>query len=438
MRYELSTETDKTVPLAVLGEAVAENGYGARVLEAIVESLDEQLVEEYCGKKHARGNGDNRYRRAGTTTRSAVTIVGDHEFTLHYVEDTTAGVDEQSYFRPIEDVIEFDGQRIYQEDISAQAVELATTSSYRDAVADGDGFLSMPSKATINRRVAEYGTKLTEFLHERLTETEAETVIPDRTQCPSQDDNGDHHSVSVTLAERDANEKTLLDVSVNDTWKDIVTGLDETDVIAEQAAIVSDAGEKLVEAFVDDERIHQLDLLHLSRTTKYYLWKDDQFPLEERTEYVEKVKDIAFHLKNSVAKHNPQREYWAICYRIERTREQLEQIAAELADNDCHNTAGYLRRWTSSVVTFAQQALDEVEVPWTSNLVERAMGTVADRCKQQWMRWTEQGLESILTLILVNDANPDLYETFIDKMVGRSTKTTINCEVSSGTTRGRL
>jgi hypothetical protein len=60
------------------------------------------------------------------------------------------------------------------------------------------------------------------------------------------------------------------------------------------------------------------------------------------------------------------------------------------------------------VVTFAQQALDEVEVPWTSNLVERAMGAVADRCKQQWMRWTEHGLESMLTLVLVNYANPAL------------------------------
>ena len=145
MRIDLDAETDKTLPLAVLGEIVAENGHGSRVLEALVESLDERLVEAYCGEKHARGNADKRFQRAGTTTRSAVTTAGTHEFTLHYVKDTT---DDPSYFRPIEDVIAFDGQRIYQEDISAQAVDLATTSSYRDAVADGDGFLSMPSKAT--------------------------------------------------------------------------------------------------------------------------------------------------------------------------------------------------------------------------------------------------------------------------------------------------
>lgn len=44
------------------------------------------------------------------------------------------------------------------------------------------------------------------------------------------------------------------------------------------------------------------------------------------------------------------------------------------------------------------------------------MGPVGDRCKQPWMRWTEYGLEFLLELLLVNFANPDLYERFIDEM----------------------
>ncbi|MFQ3293773.1 MAG: heme exporter protein C, partial [Natrialbaceae archaeon] len=36
----------------------------------------------------------------GTDTRKAVTTAGEHEFTLHYVEDTAADNDESSYFRP--------------------------------------------------------------------------------------------------------------------------------------------------------------------------------------------------------------------------------------------------------------------------------------------------------------------------------------------------
>jgi len=39
----------------------------------------------------------------------------------HYVEDTAASPDESSYFRPVEDVLDFDGQNRYQQDIAAKA-----------------------------------------------------------------------------------------------------------------------------------------------------------------------------------------------------------------------------------------------------------------------------------------------------------------------------
>lgn len=52
VRIDLSTNMNKTLPLGVLGEIVAEKGLGARMLEAIVESLDERPVEAYCGEKH--------------------------------------------------------------------------------------------------------------------------------------------------------------------------------------------------------------------------------------------------------------------------------------------------------------------------------------------------------------------------------------------------
>ena len=67
---------------------------------------------------------------------------------------------------------------------------------------------------------------------------------------PAKRKTGDHHTVSVTLAERDAEGTLLLDVSVNDTWEETATALDKIDAIADQAAVVSDAEENLVEAFV--------------------------------------------------------------------------------------------------------------------------------------------------------------------------------------------
>ncbi|ELY95306.1 transposase (ISH6) [Natrialba chahannaoensis JCM 10990] len=118
VRFAVSIAQDKTLPLATLAESLTEMQLEATILEETVRSLDERLVEAYCGEKHARGNGDRRFQRAGTSTRTAVTTAGEHEFTLHHVKDTAASGDGPTYFRPLEDLIGFDGQRIYQEDIS--------------------------------------------------------------------------------------------------------------------------------------------------------------------------------------------------------------------------------------------------------------------------------------------------------------------------------
>jgi len=438
-QFEFDVDIDKTVPVAALGEFLTEQEIPARLLEAIVESLDEQLVEAYCGEKHAHGNGDARYQRAATSTRTAVTTAGDHEFSLHYVEDTAADQDESSHFRPVEDVIDFDGQKQYQQDVSARAVDLATSLSYRDAADHGDGFVSMPSPTTINRRVQEYGATLKEYLPDCVSGTDADAVIADGTKCHSQDEDRSYHSVEATLGEDTDNEsRSLLDLSVNADWDDIAADLDEIGAIGDDATLVSDSERGLTTAFTDDQRDHQLDLVHVGRTLDYNLWDDGVFSLERRTEIVSEVIDELFHLKNSVEKHRPNEEWSAIRERIARTTERLERTAWQLEQFSSTKAAGYLRRWLPSMMTFAEHALDGFEVPWTSNPVERLMGEVSKRCKNQWMRWTADGLEALLQLRLVKYADLDHYRAFLDDLLQRSTKTAMSCDLSIESTRGEL
>jgi hypothetical protein len=66
------------------------------------------------------------------------------------------------------------------------------------------------------------------------------------------------------------------------------------------------------------------------------------------------------------------------------------------------------------------------------------MGEVAKRCKNQWMRWTAEGLEALLQLRLVKYANPEHYRAFFDELLNRSTKTAISCDLSIEATRGKL
>ena len=438
-QFTINIDDHKTVPLAILAEFLTEQNIESVLLEQLVESLDASRVEALCGEKHAHGNGDQRFQRAGTDTRTAVTTAGDHEFTLHYVEDTAADHDESSYFRPVEDVLDFDGENRYQQDIAAKSVDLATSLSYRDAAEHGDGFVSMPSPTTINRRAREYGSKLKQFLPDCVAETNATAVVADGTNCHSQDGERSYHSVQATLGDDTTTEsRSLLDLSVNADWDETADELDEINAVTDDATVVSDADKGIVTAFTDERRDHQLDLVHVGRTLDYNLWDDGVFSLDRRKEIVSEVIDEVFHLKNSVAKHRPDEEFAAIRERIARTTERLEKTAWQLDQYGSEKAARYLQRWMPSIVTFAEHAIEGFEVPWTSNPVERLMGEVSKRCKNQWMRWTAEGLEALLQLRLVKYADPDHYREFFDELLNRSTKTTMSCDLSIESTRGKV
>jgi len=438
VRFELSIDDDKTLPLATLAEAVTDQNLEAVLLESLVESLDAASVEALCGEKHAHGNGDQRFQRAGTDTRTAVTTAGEHEFSPL----------RRRYSRFPRRIQLLPARRRRSrlrraEPLSAghrrQSVDLATSLSYRDAANHGDSFVSMPSPTTINRRAKKYGHKLKQFLPDCVAGTDADAVIPDGTKCHSQDDDRSSHSVQATLGEDTAEEsRSLLDLSVNADWDETAAELDDIGAVTDDATVVSDADSGIVTAFTDENRDHQLDLVHVGRTLGYTLWDDGVFSLDRRKEIVSEVIDEVFHLKNSVAKHRPAEEFAAIRSRIARTRERLEKTAWQLEQFGSAKAAGYLRRWLPSIVTFAEHAVEGFEVPWTSNPVERLMGEVSKRCKNQWMRWTAEGLEAILQLRLVKYADPEYYQAFLDELLQRSTKTAINCDLSIESTSGKV
>jgi len=90
-RFTVSIDEDKTIPVATPAEFVTEQNVESVLLESMVERLDASCVEALCGVKHVYGNDDQRFQRAGTDPRTVVTTAGEHEFSLHYIEDTAAG-----------------------------------------------------------------------------------------------------------------------------------------------------------------------------------------------------------------------------------------------------------------------------------------------------------------------------------------------------------
>ena len=434
----LTIDSTDQYPLAAISEFLVKQNITSLLVESLVECLNDLLVENLCGEKHAHGNGNERFQRSATCTRSAETTAGEHTFSLDYVEDTAANDDEQSHFRPIEKLIQFDGKKHYQEDISTKAADHATTLSYRGAASAGDGS-EMPSPDTIQRRVKEHGKKLSSFVSDHISGTETDTVIPDGTKCHSQDDDRSQHEVQITLTEDDDGEsRSVLDISVNADWNDIAADLDEQNAITDDAAVVSDGERCLVTGFTEETRDHQRDLVHVPRSLRHRLSVDGVLDLETRKEIISEVSGELYHLKNSVEKHRPAEEYSAIRDRIARTRERIEKTTWQLEQLGSEKAAAYLRRGLPSMLTFAKKALDGVEVRWASNPVERAMGEVAKRCKRDWMQWSQVGLDVVFQLRLIKYQNLDLYSQFLDEILCRSTHEQIHCAVSVKATGGKV
>ncbi len=208
--------------------------------------------------------------------------------------------------------------------------------------------------------------------------------------------------------------------------------------VTDDAAVVSDGEPCLVNAFTEETRTHQRDLVHVPRSLRYWLSVDGVLSLETRKGIVSELRDELLHLKNSVEKHRPEEEYSAIRERIPRTRERIENTTWQLEQFCSEKAAAYLRQGLPSMVTFAEKALDGVEVRWTSNPVERAMEEVAKRCKRNWMQWSQEGLGAVLQLRLVDYQDPEIYRQFFDELLCRSSHQQICCNASVEATGGEL
>ena len=217
LKTKICIPEDKKVTVGNIVSAVKSLQMEKRTVEEIIKAIDQDETEGICGKPNTRGNGKKQYQRAGTKNRHPVTSVGRLNLKLHRVKDTHKA--EDMTFKPVERRIEFDGRKIYQEDISMISSELATKMTYRDAVREGMLFTTdMPSASTINRRIIAYGKKMKEFNKKRIKDASVNTAFADGTKCHSQEEEISKNGINVTLGLDEKGRKVLLDASVNKGW----------------------------------------------------------------------------------------------------------------------------------------------------------------------------------------------------------------------------
>jgi hypothetical protein len=76
VRFTVSIGESKTIPLAILTELIIDQTVGS--------ILPESMVEAHCGQKSAHDNGNERFQRAVTDIRTAVTTAGKRELRCHF------------------------------------------------------------------------------------------------------------------------------------------------------------------------------------------------------------------------------------------------------------------------------------------------------------------------------------------------------------------
>jgi len=177
----------------------------------------------------------------------------------------------------------------------------------------------------------------------------------------------------------------------------------------ENSILVGDA-ERSMHLNLEYER-RQLDLVHAVKDSLYKLWAEGMNKQEREAVSVE-MKQLLYTLVNSVKKHLEDGDEEALKRRIESTVKGLITLAEDLKMKGYPRTAAFIKSNAKFMVTFAKLALKNIQIPYTSNVIERLMGEISKRCKHKWMHWSTEGLENILQIILVRYTNPEFYKQF--------------------------
>lgn len=408
-QLEWSVDWTRPITLAALTQRIFEEGLGRADLVALLEDRDRELVDELCGPWY-RPRADGRFRRAGRKRRLLGTRFGKVSVRVRRVRDIVTG----EIVRPLWKDVLLDEGRVYQPDVIALAEQFTERMSYRDAREElGKVVVGVPSPRTVNRRVIEDGNLLNEAIRRR--EMTAGAVIPDGTKLHAK--GGRLHDVNITLATRPGEPPRLRCLTVGAPWEAHRETLARTSFEGPEGTpipptVVSDQERGLAEAMTPPGGRWQPDHVHIVRNTGFSLWQDGLQGGPEKAAIVGTVSGLLAHLRSSVAFHLPRGESEAVAHRVQQTTKEFRRLGTRLWNDGYWRTAAMLHRVSDQVTTFASLALQGITVPWTSNVVERLMGTVSKRAKHKWMSWTTRGSQGLLTLLVVRAVEPRAHAQF--------------------------
>ena len=349
----------------------------------MIEERQERIILDLCGPKYSRSR---IYRRGSSYAKTLVTGIGTIRFKVKRVISRI----DNSVSAPILEALDVK-RRKYSKDVRIKLAEFASKMTYRDASLEYETATGVYiPKRTILSFVQEIAPPL---LEADETNSQPGIVMGDTTKVRALS-NGEMNEVHVLLSDGGQ----LLHLGVNSEWP-----------ISEAGILVSDNEPGLTSA-VNAER-RQLCILHALKYLLFTLWGEGMSK-DDRLEVEKAAKQTLFTLVNSTKKHLKDGDNERLKARIDTTLKELHSIADELEDRGYTKASTFIMKNARFMVTFAELALEDVEIPYTTNKIERLMGEVSKRCKHKWMHWSTNGLRNILAIILVMYTDKRLYQRF--------------------------
>ena len=378
----VSLREDTQIPHIDLAELAEQARTSSRrELVNLIEQRQKNLVEGLCGPSYSRGHP---YRRGGSYTKTLTTFLGEIRFKAKKIIKRIDG----KTSTPILEALDIK-RRKYSRGVRMRLAEFTSKMSYGDASLEYETATGVHvPKRTIHGFVGEIAPRL---LEASKMAAEAEIVIGDSTKVWAQ-------------ASREMNDVRVL---ISGGGRMLALGVNEEWPRAEADVLVSDGEPGLVNAV--EARSRQLCVIHALKHLLFTLWREGM-SLEDRHEAREAVRNVIFPLVYSAGRHSEDGE--RLRGRIDETLRELREVARGLRVRGYPKAAGFLERNARFMVTFAELALEGVEIPYTTNRIERLMGEVSKRCKHKWMHWSTDGLKNILILVLVRYTDDALYEGF--------------------------
>ena len=366
----------------------------------LIEQNQEQLTLQLCGPKYSR---DHPFKRAGSYKKKLITSIGTINFRVQRIRSRT----DNAITSPILEQLDLK-RRKYSRDVRMKLADFASKMSYQDASLQ---FQEATGIHVPKRTIHSFVQEIAPLLHGancRANQTSATDIVQgDSTQVRALIGR-EMNNVHVLLS----NSGKLLHLNVNEEWpKTTAEGL------------ISDNEPGLTNAV--KTKWLQLCILHALKYLLFTLW-GERMSKDDRDQVETAVKQTLFTLVNSAKKHLIDKDTARLKDRIDKTLQELCEMAAQLEQRGYLKAASFITRNARFMVTFAELALDGIEIPYTNNRMERLMGEVSKRCKGHWRHWSTTGLRNILALVLTRYTDENFYRQFKNgtylalRFVGRS------------------